>query len=173
MHSKLRREEKEDEKTACCNGARCKCCGVLVEEKVFDINGKQHTTLDGGTCKSANLVYAVKCGKCGDKVYIGETSMKLHERMNQHRYSIGRYRRGQTIDKSNDTGLSEHFGTDDHDFDRDAQLHILEKGTWRTAEERQCRESYYICRYGTVEPFGLNKKRGSFGDLYDKVKGQI
>ena len=173
MHSKLRREEKEDEKTACCNGARCKCCGVLVEEKVFDINGKQHTTLDGGTCKSANLVYAVKCGKCGDKVYIGETSMKLHERMNQHRYSIGRYRRGQTIDKSNDTGLSEHFGTDDHDFDRDAQLHILEKGTWRTAEERQCRESYYICRYGTVEPFGLNKKRGSFGDLYDKVKGKI
>ena len=99
--------------------------------------------------------------------------MKLHERMNQHRYSIGKFKRGESIDKSNDTGLSEHFGNDDHDFDRDAQLHIIENGDWRSVEERQCKESYFICKYSTVEPSGLNKKRGSFGDLYDKINGRI
>ena len=99
--------------------------------------------------------------------------MRLHERMNQHRYSIGRFRRGENIDKSNDTGLSEHFGSGDHDFDKDAQLHILEDGNWKSVEERQCKESFFICKYSTLEPSGLNKKRGSFGDLYDKVHGRI
>ena len=173
MHSKLRKEEKKEEVTSRCNGARCKCCRMLVETKSFEINGRQHGTMLGGTCKSANLIYAVKCGKCGDKWYVGETSMKLHERMNQHRYSIGRFKRGESIDKSNDTGLSEHFGKEDHDFEKDAHLHILENGNWRSAEERQCRESFYICRYATVEPSGLNKKRGSLGDLYEKVQGKI
>ena len=170
MHSKLKREEKEEELTVRCNGNRCKCCGILVEDKAFDINGKKHSTMVGGTCKSANLVYAVKCGRCEDMWYIGETGMRLHERMNQHRYSIGRFKRGQSIDKSNDTGLSEHFGKSDHNFDMDAKLHILENGNWKSVEDRQCRESFYICRYGTVEPSGLNKKRGSLGDLYDKVQ---
>ena len=127
----------------------------------------------GGTCKSSNVVYAVRCRKCEDNWYIGETGMRLHERMNQHRYSIGKFRRGETIDKSNDTGLSEHFGVSDHNFEEDAELYLLECGAWKTAEERQCRESYYICRYSTVEPSGLNKKRGAMGDLYDKVNGKI
>ena len=173
MHSKLHRVEKKEEGTSCCNAARCKCCSMLVESKSFEINGKRHGTLVGGSCKSSNLIYAVKCCRCADKWYVGETGMKLHERMNQHRHSIGRFKRGESIDKSNDTGLSEHFGREDHLFERDAKLHILENGNWRTPEERQCRESFYICRYGTVEPSGLNKKRGLLGDLYEKVKGRI
>ena len=61
-------------------------------------------------------------------IYIGETGMKLHERLNQHRHSIVRIRRGELIDKSNDTGLSEHFALTGHCFEDDAALYILEKG---------------------------------------------
>ena len=173
MHSKLKKEEKEEVETVRCKGNRCKCCSMLEETKSFSINGKQHNTWVGGSCKSANLIYAVKCRKCTENWYIGETSMRLHERMNQHRYSIGRVKRGENIDKSNDTGLSEHFGQEGHDFEKDAQLHLLECGNWKSAEERQCRESFYICRYSTVEPSGLNKKRGALGDLYEKVHGKF
>ena len=174
MHSKLRREEKEEQKEIrCCNGNRCKCCGILVESEEFEVNGRRHSSRVGGTCKSSNLIYGVSCRKCKDSWYIGETGMRLNERMNQHRYSIGKFKRGESIDKSNDTGLSEHFGNDEHDFDKDAQLHIIENGNWKSVEERQCKEGFYICKYSTLEPSGLNKKRGSFGDLYDKVHGRI
>ena len=55
----------------------------------------------------------------------------------------------------------------------DAALFILEKGEWKSAEERRCKESYYICKYSTLEPTGMNKKAGSMADLYEKVNGQI
>ena len=35
------------------------------------------------------------------------------------------------------------------------------------------RFSFYICKYKTLEPSGMNKKPGSMGDLYEKVSGRI
>ena len=99
--------------------------------------------------------------------------MKLHERLNQHRHSIGRIKRGETIDKSNDTGLSEHFALEGHCFEDDAALFVLEKGEWTSAEERRCKESFYICKYSTLDPTGMNKKAGNMADLYEKVHGKI
>ena len=152
--------------------SRCKCCQSLVETQSFQINGKKHVTLNGGSCKSSNLIYGVNCTKC-NLWYVGETGMKLHERLNQHRHSIGEIQRGESIDKSNDTGLSEHFALDGHSFEEDAALYILEKGEWVNAEERRCKESFYICRFSTLEPTGMNKKAGSMADLYEKVNGRI
>ena len=97
----------------------------------------------------------------------------MHERLNQHRHSIGKIRRGESIDKSNDTGLSEHFSLEGHCFEDDAALYILETGEWISAEERRCKESFYICKYSTLDPTGLNKKAGNMADLYEKVNGKI
>ena len=77
------------------------------------------------------------------------------------------------MDKTNDTGLAEHFAEGGHIFDDDAELFILENGCWETTYERQAKESYYICRYSTLEPDGLNKKPGFMGDLYEKAKGKV
>ena len=93
--------------------------------------------------------------------------------MNQHRYSIGKFKKGEDVDKGNDTGLSEHFAMEGHNFEKDAEVHILEGGSWKTTEERQCKESFYILKYSTLEPTGMNKKAGSMGDLYEKVSGKI
>ena len=42
-----------------------------------------------------------------------------------------------------------------------------------SAEERRCKESFYICKYSTLDPTGLNKKAGSMANLYEKVAGKI
>ena len=173
VHSKMREEKKEEVSTSKCGGVRCKCCTNLMELKEFQVNGKLHKTRTGGTCKSSNVIYGVRCRKCEEKWYVGETAMRLHERMNQHRYSVGKVRRGESIDKSNDTGVSEHFGQDGHNFEEDAEVYILENGSWDSAEERQCKESYYISKYSTLEPTGLNKKPGTLGDLYEQTHGKI
>ena len=155
-----------------CKSGRCKCCAHLQETKNFSIGGKIHEVRYGGTCKATNLIYGVKCTKC-EQWYVGETSMRLHERLNQHRYSVNKLRRGGTLDKSNDTGLAEHFAKEDHEFDTDAELYILEKGKWKNSSDRKAKESFYICRYSTQEPQGLNKYAGFLGDLYEKVNGKI
>ena len=97
--------------------------------------------------------------------------MKLHQRLNQHRYSVNQLKKGGVLDKSNDTGLAEHFAEGNHIFERDAELYLLEKGNWTNTQERQAKEGYYICRYATLEPTGMNKKAGYMGDLYEKVNG--
>ena len=134
------------------------------------INGKNHETKIGGTCKASSIIYGVKCIQC-DKWYVGESGMKMHERLNAHRYSINKLKKGGTLDKSNDTGLADHFSEGGHNFDKDAELYILENGNWNTVDERQAKESFYICRYGTMEPVGLNKKAGFLGDIYQKMNG--
>ena len=79
--------------------------------------------------------------------------------------------RGARISKSNDASLSKNFGKEGHDFEKDAQLHILESGNWKSAEERQCRESFYICRYSTVEPSFQQEARGIWGG--DRGDGEL
>ena len=171
VHSGSRKEDGPHNVNKC-GSSRCKCCGHLEEKNQFTVSGKQHDLRGGGSCKASNLVYGVKCKMCG-LWYIGETCMKLHERLNQHRYSTNKLLKGGTLDKSNDTGLAEHFSGKDHVFDRDVELYILESGEWETANERQLRESFYICRYSTVEPGGLNKRPGSLVDIYDRVHGRF
>ena len=65
------------------------------------------------------------------------------------------------------------FASEGHSFEDDAGLYILEKGEWVNAEERRCKESFYICKFSTLEPTGMNKKAGSMADLYEKVHGRI
>ena len=69
----------------------------------------------------------------------------------------------------NDTGAAEHFVKDDHIFERDLELFMLESGSWRSAVERKKRESYYICKFSTLEPAGLNKTAGIMGQFYGSI----
>ena len=172
VHSSQNRLEREDDEVRQCGNLRCKCCPHMQENNKFSINEKEHKVCFGGTCKSSNVIYGVRCKKC-NLWYIGETSMKLHERLNQHRYSTNKLRSGGSIDRTNDTGLAEHFASEDHDFSKDLEMHLLERGKWKTPMERKAKESFYICRHSTMEPKGMNKNAGFLGDLYEKVNGKI
>ena len=96
--------------------------------------------------------------------------MKLRNRLNGHRASVVRLQEGKTLNSQfNDTGAAEHFAGEDHVFERDLEVTILESGQWKTAMERKRRESYYICKYATSEPAGLNKASGNLGYFYGKI----
>ena len=100
--------------------------------------------------------------------------MKLHNIVNGYRASIKRLSKGLKLNtQMNDTGAAEHFSQGNHDFDEDAEFHVLEKGSWVDTADRRKRESFLICKYRTLQQDGgqggLNKEVGFFADLYGKI----
>ena len=101
---------------------------------------------------------------------MGESSLRLRGRLNGHRAATVRLREGKILNSQmNDTGAAEHFAKDGHDFDRDLEMYLLESGSWKSAVERRKRESYYICKFSTLEPDGLNKAAGIMGQFYGNI----
>jgi hypothetical protein len=171
VHTESKGEDmvQDKNKVSKCHAPRCKCCQHVTESEEFEINGKKHTVRTGGDCKSENIIYGIQCKKCHNW-YIGESGLKLHNRVNGHRASIKRLQKGETLNtQMTDTGAAEHFFKEDHDFERDAEFFILEKGDWSLASDRKLRESFFICKFKTMEPLGMNKASGHFGDFYGKI----
>ena len=75
-------------------------------------------------------------------------------------------------EKYNDTGAATHFGQSDHEFEKDMKLYMLENSEWGSAYERKQKEGYYICKYRTVVPEGMNKYAGTAQDFYEKIYRQ-
>ena len=170
VHTASKGDENEPEQDTVrrCHAPRCKCCQHVQESNDFEINGKKHQVRRGGDCKSDNLIYGIRCRKC-QTWYIGESSLKLRDRVNGHRASIKRIQKGETLNaQMTDTGAADHFSKKDHDFERDAEFHILEKGDWSETSDRKSRESFFICKFGTVEPNGMNKTTGNLAEFYGK-----
>ena len=111
---------------------------------------------NGGSCGTENVVYGLRCKLC-NKWYVGESGNALRSRLNGHRASVVRLQKGEKLNTDmNDCGAAEHFVKAGHDFDRDVEVFILESGDWGCPMERQRRESYYICKFGTLEKNGMN-----------------
>ena len=152
-----------------CHDKRCKCCKNLQEKSEFEVNGKKHCVKNGGTCDTENIIYGLRCKLC-DKWYIGESSLRLRSRLNGHRAATVRLGEGKLLNtQMNDTGAAEHFVQEGHNFEQDLELYLLESGKWKSAVERKKRESYYICKYSTLEPAGLNKTAGLMSQFYGKI----
>ena len=85
----------------------CKVSGKHVSHtnrvtgKTWKINGNM-------TCLTTNVVYKVKCRKCPDFFYIGETGRRLCDRIQDHR---GYANRGD-----NSQPLGRHFSQPGHDW---------------------------------------------------------
>ena len=107
--------------------------------------------------------------KC-NKWYIGETKQDLGARMSGHRACVNKVKKGGLLnDDMNDSGTAYHFGEENHDFDTDARVVILECGDWKNTYERQNKEDYYICKFKTLQPTGINVKRGPFTKAFNKL----
>lgn len=100
-------------------------------------------------CKVSHVIYAITCGRCGLQ-YVGQTSRKLHIRINEHRSSF-------RTDTKNQTYFSNHFCNSD--CCDNYVINILE--TCDAARENINtflleREHYWITKLKTQFPFGLN-----------------
>ena len=74
-----------------CGTKSCKTCNILIIDARFTSNltNANYITMryDYMNCKSANVVYGLKCNLCGS-VYIGEKKGKLHTRICGHHFDI-------------------------------------------------------------------------------------
>ena len=98
-------------------------------------------------CESKNVVYRVRCNKCG-KEYIGETGRTVKERIQEH---IG-YINGN---KNQPTGV--HFNRRGHDI-CDFRWTAFEKFTNPNPYYRKAKEEFRINQFDVLEPKGMNKQ---------------
>ena len=128
----------------------------------------------GGSCKSNNIVYCVRCTLCSSyNCYVGKTVTALHERMSQHRSSFIALMKKLKRDRNNVNLLeiddeqilgahlfSKHNKRNAHDFNTCYVVDILSHCNpcdIRITEQR------YIDKLKTLTPYGLNQCN-SIGD---------
>jgi hypothetical protein len=96
-------------------------------------------------CNTRGVTYITTCEKCR-KQYIGQIGRKLRDRFGEHLYNI--------CQKKEVTGL--HYTSPGHSH-LDLKVQILKKVTPNTPSFRLEREKYWIEKFCTKAPFGLNK----------------
>ena len=145
-----------------CNKIRCKTCEYIEEtNQIHDRNNCPIALKDQLNCQSRNIIYRIQCSNCKIS-YIGATSQKLKDRINQHRSDIKR---------KQEKVIAIHFNEHcpNMTFFKVTPIEkvfraVPETYTWRGIEER-CdqylllkREQFWIKKLKTLEPFGLNKR---------------
>ena len=79
-------DQKRPKITTLCYSCRKKYHLISSDGPLKNIhNGKEIKKLDGGNCRTANIVYAARCKIHGD-IYICNTGEEVRERFNKHRY---------------------------------------------------------------------------------------
>ena len=137
-----------------CGSVHCKTCKHISQGSTFtsNVTKRSYEVLSPNTsmnCVSENIVYLIKCKKCGVE-YVGETSQKLRNRLNNHRSSLKRL---------TSLYLYHHFSSDCHSVDDIAIMPIEEitpvHGVNVTSLQLE-REDYWCRELCTYYPYGLN-----------------
>ena len=143
----------------CFGHGNCKCCYMIDEPNVDEINGIPVTPAPGN-CKTKNTIYLVTCRLC-TKPYISRTVQQINKCMGGHRECFYKVlRKHDDVDVNSDDyslGLhitNEHGCIDEADFNRLYKVQSLENCSPSSLEKK---EHCYIHKYNTLFPIGLNK----------------
>lgn len=142
-----------------CNYGNCLTCGDISHEYIIKSSSTNYfmctNNFNNPNCNSKNIVYCLTCKICGIQ-YIGESSCKLKNRINNHRSA---YKSGKN------TLLYEHYRNHGlQTFQNVFHLHILDDSTENSNNKiRTDKELYWIKLLKTAFPFGLNDKIKNFG----------
>ena len=153
---------KQDPPTLLCNPSAAKLEKNMSASKSLT-NEKTGVTVKtvGGNAITRNIVYAAKCKRC-ELIYVGHTTIPMNERFNIHRSDISKH-----PDRSE---LPKHFSKNPLcEFDRDLEVHILEKDIVGNRSTLESREDRWILRLDTLSPNGLNSKLSEHGITYKKL----
>jgi len=96
-------------------------------------------------CSSSNIIYLITCTKC-HKQYVGETSRKLKDRLNDHKSHI--------CAKKN-TAIAVHFQTATHKL-KYLTITPMQQFPYDDKDIRLNRVKYWIKTLNTAYPYGLN-----------------
>eukprot|EP00061_Rhincodon_typus_P000213 g10930.t1 len=90
------------------------------------------------TCTSANVVYIIRCSRCG-LLYIGETKRRLGDCFVEHLRSV--------LNKRQHLPVAKHFNSPSHSLDNMSILGLLHAttmplGNWRSSTSYSALEAY-------------------------------
>ena len=131
----------------------------------------------GGSCKSFNIIYCVKCLLCRNfNCYVGKTVNSLHKRLNEHQTSYssllkkckkGRFRGKGTFENPINLDIElddeqilgahlmfEHGLFEKNSFDKNYEVNILAHVNPTTMRRT---EQMFIQKLNTLFPYGLNQ----------------
>lgn len=132
-----------------CNVPRCQTCHMMSPACTFKSATGAISSITGNyNCKTSNAIYLMTCKVC-KKQYVGETKLSISRRINLHRsdYNTRRFKRSP---------VAEHFSHENHAFG-DISLCVIESDTRWDDTLRKRRETYWIRRLSTLQPYGINK----------------
>lgn len=130
-----------------CRHKLCGCCRHLLVTSNFH-NTEKTTFFDITShfnCNSKDLIYVISCTKC-NKLYVGQTSKMLKERLNNHRSDI-------RLNKN--TAVSKHFNDIGHDL-LNLKITPIFSLIGLSLHERLTIEYSYMKSLNTFYPTGLN-----------------
>jgi hypothetical protein len=101
------------------------------------------------------VIYCITCRKC-NKQYIGETLRPFRDRLREHFYSVVNF----DPKKSKNMPVARHFNSPNHST-ADFQCNIIEivlknPKLPETTRFRKSREMFWIHKFRTVSPEGIN-----------------
>ena len=149
-----------------CGSVHCKTCRHISQGSTFTSNVTKRSyevvsSSASKTCTSENVVYLITCNKCGIQ-YVGETSQKLRNRLNNHRSSLKRLP---------NLYLYHHFSSDGHTED-DISIMPIEEVTpsdmANMTSLRLDKEDYWCRELCTYYPYGLNDNVRGVGNISKK-----
>ena len=128
-----------------CSDKRCKTCpSIEIDEFILKCNNKD------SICKTTGVVYMIICGVCNIR-YIGQCSTPLNLRINNHRSLCNKV-------KINNSDVQSQYEYDHfklHPF-KHAKIRILD--IVDDNNNRLERENYFILKYRSIYPYGLNDR---------------
>ena len=130
-----------------CNHPKCLCCDSIVESNSFQDTTKLNTFFinNNFNCNSTNIIYHITCLKC-NKAYVGQTSNKLKDRLNNHRSNI-------TLHKP--TTIAIHFNEPRHKISDLRIMPIFDLTPYNEIDRLDIEKSY-MKNLHTIYPNGLN-----------------
>jgi hypothetical protein len=130
-----------------CMTPRCKCCSAIVCGSAYsDMNNSTIFYVEQNfNCNSHDIIYLIHCNKCKLQ-YVGQSSRKLKERLNNHRSDI--------ICKKNTT-IALHFNLPQHTINNLKIMPISSLSTLNSTE-RSKKELFFMNLLDTFYPKGLN-----------------
>ena len=134
-----------------CQSQGCQTCSIITTSDTFTSNTTKKTYKIKGSynCKTSNVIYLIQCTKCGMQ-YVGETGQCLHQRMNNHRADV-------TNKRLEGKPVGRHFNKPQHSVEN-MKVTIIDYLGLKDDLSRKCRESKWIRKLVTFDPYGLNIK---------------
>ena len=149
-----------------CGSPFCSICRFVDDDRyqfISNSNKFVYKLSQDLNCNSTNVIYLVTCSQCGLQ-YVGETGKSLRYRAGYHRRYIQNF---ETYEK---TSINTHFNEnsicclDDFKINpiyRCPRLSSVEE----TTDNRKNIENFFIEKFKTYRPYGLNKAFKKFNDV--------